>query len=156
MALVRRRTNAVASRDNQVYISDTKKTFYCYPCERYFDTFKGLQTHCENSRLHTGAWCNRCEWLFISSSALQAHLNNSSRHNFCDQCDLDFKTHEDLHDHDVSKHLKCPVCYKFVNDIEEHEIEAHNKCVECGDFFSSRYRLEQVWTYPTHTHFDLM
>ena len=135
------------ARDNQLSINNETRTFFCRPCDRYFNTVDGALNHCRNAQTHDGEWCELCEWLFVSEAACQTHFNNSSRHNFCDQCNLDLNTYRELEDHDADNHYLCAQCHEYFNDQEElddHDVDAHGMCRECGEYFSNDNNLKQV------------
>ncbi|KAJ9604617.1 hypothetical protein H2200_010731 [Cladophialophora chaetospira] len=133
-------------RENQVIISEDDGRYECRPCNRTFNSFNGLNNHCQKARVHSygDQWCERCEWLFVSPGARDSHTSNSSRHNLCpaSNCNLDFSEEEGLDEHMAADHHWCIDCKRYFNN--ENELTQHKRvhlprnieCLGCDRQFS--------------------
>ena len=95
---------------NQLLIDYGDQAFYCYSCDRWFNTALGALSHAGTAQTHVGEWWERCQWLFVSATARGQHCAMSSQHHICEDCDKDFDSAVDLHNHIADHHLP-PVRY---------------------------------------------
>src|SRR5882757_2013038 len=100
------------TRNNQLYVDEGRRVCYCRSCNRHFNDYLGALTHCRDSQVHRGEWCRRCEWLFVSSTARDSHIKNSSCHNLCHCCNVDFRTSDELEEHNLSTHNRRDRCHQ--------------------------------------------
>ncbi|KAF8310757.1 hypothetical protein DL93DRAFT_2169480 [Clavulina sp. PMI_390] len=80
-------------------------------------------------------YCKRCRY---SVRNWHSHVNNSNRHNFCDDCDIDFATFNALQNHWRDVHEYCQYCDEHFDDEwdhREHKREEHFYCDDCDKVF---------------------
>ncbi|KAE8374699.1 hypothetical protein BDV26DRAFT_34586 [Aspergillus bertholletiae] len=121
------------------------RNYRCMLCDRSFASRKALLAHCRETTRHS--WCERCVRVFPSPSAKSQHLWQSSAHHICPRCtygSLDFRSADELEDHEIDYHHLCVDCDIYHNSKEQlhlHDVDIHNLCVECGNYYSNKNNL---------------
>jgi hypothetical protein len=78
-----------SSNPSKLYINEGDGTYYCWECERHFNTAGGARSHARSAGIHAGRWCERCDRLFGTPQALESHLANAAIHQSSDDSDDD-------------------------------------------------------------------
>lgn len=77
---------------------------WCQRCERHFAQVADRNQHIENSNSHWVcarlSWTDRpCSFDGYSHKSLHNHWTESGHHKFCEECNLDYLTSAQLHQH---------------------------------------------------------
>jgi len=95
-------------------------SYYCDPCDRWFNTENGYDMHIENSAAHRPYddedWeCEICDRSFATRQSRHQHYSNAAGHPYCVSCERMFRNQNNLNMHMRSKvhvgsAITCPWC----------------------------------------------
>ena len=130
-------------------------SYYCYNCDRPFNTFSTLQQHISNSSNHPW-YCPTHHADFDTSVTLEEHWVQNHDHHYCWPCNIHFDDKEDLHTHFNENHYWCRLCNKLFKNqkgLEEHYHQSppHHYCAPCKHDFSSANNLRAHLNSSIHT-----
>ncbi|XP_045528852.1 zinc finger protein 432-like isoform X1 [Pieris brassicae] len=143
-----------------------KRTYECYECLIYLDTFHDLKVH--NLAYHGSVTCNKCNKIFLNYESLSKHEKNE--HKFiCPECPHIQNSEEDLKNHHNQCHAihicqECGKHCKGLNKLISHEDKhkTKNSCPKCGksyttkDFYKRHVKLCLSDKIDPHPHRNMM
>lgn len=135
--------------------------FWCEKCDLEFNTEAALQQHLREASAHVILPCEECGTHCFGIESLEEHMEHFHPDPYCEPCDLDFDTAEELQHHlrESPEHrvIACEECgVECIGEaaLEEHWDEFHPLpyCESCDREFDTEQGLQQhLRTSSAHT-----